>query len=100
VSQTFGFFARTRRFRLSLHKIGTLCGVAFGLSTGIAWPAQAEPNLPTVETASVVSAPPDFRLASINPSLNQPIDEAPDFTFLIESDTDMDADGQARSALV
>lgn len=96
MSQTFGFFARTRRFRLSLHKIGTLCGVAFGLSTGIAWPAQAEPNLPTVETASVVSAPPDFRLASINPSLNQPIDEAPDFTFLIESDTDLDVDGKVH----
>ncbi|MGE0280319.1 MAG: DUF2778 domain-containing protein [Rhizobiaceae bacterium] len=68
--------------------------MAFGLSIGIASPLQAEPNSPAIETASVVSAPPDFRLASINPSLSQVIDEAPDYAFLIESDSDIDADGK------
>jgi hypothetical protein len=93
VSQTSGFFARQRSLRLSIHQFGALCGAAFSFAVGIALPAQAGAMSPKVETASVVAAPLDFRFASINPALAQPIQDVPDFDFLIETEADVAADG-------
>jgi len=69
-----------------------LCAAA-GFALGIVPSAQAGPARYRFETASVVAAAPDFRLASIEPSLDQPISSAPDFDFLIESELDLAADG-------
>lgn len=95
VSQTSGQRALRRRhhFANSFNRLAALGGAAFVLAVGIVLPARAEPVSPEIETASVVSTPPDFRLASINPSLNQPIDAAPDFDFLIEQEMDVAVDG-------
>ena len=94
LSQTLRQRALQRRhgFAASLIRLAAPVGAAFACALGAAVPVQADPV--SIETASVVSAPVDFRLASLDPSLDQPIDEAPDYTFLIESETDIDSGGR------
>jgi len=94
VSQTFKQRALQRRHRFadSFQRLVAVGAAAF-IAIAPASPVHAEPFSPTIETAAVVSAPPDFHLASIDPSLSQPIDAPPDYAFLIENDTDIEADG-------